>query len=213
MSLPRSIRIVAADGRPTQATRGRIAIDDLTVAFGNGASRRTAVDHVALDVAPGEFVCLLGPSGCGKSTVLNVIAEFITPQAGRVSIDDVAITQPGADRGVVFQQPTLFPWKTVLENIAYGPLVGGRGRAEAERIARHFMAMVGLTTFAGYYPQALSGGMQQRVAYRPCAGQFARRAADGRAVRLARRPDPHDDAGSPAGYMGRPSYDRAVRDA
>jgi sulfonate transport system ATP-binding protein len=163
MSMPRPVRIVAADGRTMQATRGRIAIDDLTVAFGDGSSRRTAVDHVALDVAPGEFVCLLGPSGCGKSTVLNVIAGFITPQTGGVGIDDVPITQPGADRGVVFQQPTLFPWKTVLENIAYGPLVGGRGRAEGERIARHFMALVGLTAFAGYYPQALSGGMQQRV--------------------------------------------------
>ena len=83
--------------------------------------------------------------------------------SGRVGVDDVAITKPGADRGVVFQQPTLFPWKTVLENIAYGPIVAGRGRAEANRIARHFMAMVGLTAFADYYPQALSGGMQQRV--------------------------------------------------
>ena len=173
MSLPRSIRIVAADGRPTQATRGRIAIDDLTVAFGNGASRRTAVDHVALDVAPGEFVCLLGPSGCGKSTVLNVIAGFITPQAGRVSIDDVAITQPGADRGVVFQQPTLFPWKTVLENIAYGPLVGGRGRAEgrAHRPPFHGDGRAHQPSPCDH-PQALSGGMQQRVGYRPCAGQI-----------------------------------------
>jgi NitT/TauT family transport system ATP-binding protein len=163
MNRPRSLRAIASEVRPTQATRGRILIDDLVVAFGRGPSQRTAVDHVSLDVAPGEFVCLLGPSGCGKSTALNVIAGFIAPQAGSASIDGVAIKKPGADRGVVFQQPTLFPWKTVLENIAYGPLVGGRGRAEAERIAHHFMAMVGLAAFADYYPQALSGGMQQRV--------------------------------------------------
>jgi NitT/TauT family transport system ATP-binding protein len=157
------IRAVAPDARSSEVTRGRITMADVVVAFGNGAARRVAVQHVSLEVAPGEFVCLLGPSGCGKSTLLNVVAGFIAPDSGRVGVDDVAITKPGADRGVVFQQPTLFPWKTVLENIAYGPIVAGRGRAEADRIARHFMAMVGLTAFADYYPQALSGGMQQRV--------------------------------------------------
>jgi len=163
MSRVQSIRAAASDCRPAQATRGRVTIDDLAVAFGDGPSERTAVGHFSLAVEPGEFVCLLGPSGCGKSTVLNVIAGFIAPNAGHVSIDGVEIRRPGADRGVVFQQPTLFPWKTVLENIAYGPRVAGRGRADAERIARHFMGMVGLTAFADYYPQALSGGMQQRV--------------------------------------------------
>jgi ABC-type nitrate/sulfonate/bicarbonate transport system ATPase subunit len=163
MGLLRPVEAVEPAPPPVSIRRGRIRIYDLVVAFGEGTAQRTAVDHVSLDVAAGEFVCVLGPSGCGKSTVLNVIAGFIAPQTGRVIIDDVAITEPGADRGVVFQQPTLFPWKTVLQNIAYGPWVAGRGRAEAERIARHLMAKVGLTAFAGYYPQALSGGMQQRV--------------------------------------------------
>jgi NitT/TauT family transport system ATP-binding protein len=163
MSLLRSVKVISQETRTSPATSGHIVIDDLVVAFGDGAAQRVAVDHVSLDVAPGEFVCVLGPSGCGKSTVLNVVAGFIVPHAGHVGIDGVEIRKPGADRGVVFQQPTLFPWKTVLENIAYGPLVGGRGRSEAERIARHFMGMVGLTAFADYYPQALSGGMQQRV--------------------------------------------------
>jgi NitT/TauT family transport system ATP-binding protein len=163
MSRTQSIRAVAADARLSQATRGRMTIDDLVVAFKDGPSQRTAVDRFSLAVEPGEFVCVLGPSGCGKSTVLDVIAGFITPNGGRVSIDGFEVRKPGADRGVVFQQPTLFPWKTVLENIAYGLRVGGRGRADAQRIARHFMGMVGLTAFADYYPQALSGGMQQRV--------------------------------------------------
>jgi NitT/TauT family transport system ATP-binding protein len=163
MSRVQSIRAVATDVRPVQATRGHVTIDDLVVAFGDGPSERTAVARFSLAVEPGEFVCVLGPSGCGKSTVLNVIAGFIAPNAGHVSIDGVEIRKPGADRGVVFQQPTLFPWKTVLENIAYGPRVGGHGRAHAEQIARHFMGMVGLAAFADYYPQALSGGMQQRV--------------------------------------------------
>jgi NitT/TauT family transport system ATP-binding protein len=163
MGLLRPVEAAEPAPPPAPMRRGRIRIDDLAVAFAEGTAQRTAVDHVSLDVAAGEFVCVLGPSGCGKSTVLNVIAGFIASQTGRVSIDDVAIRKPGADRGVVFQQPTLFPWKTVLQNIAYGPLVAGRGRVEAERIARHLMAKVGLTAFAGYYPQALSGGMQQRV--------------------------------------------------
>ena len=163
MSVVRPIRAVADSHAPPKAAHGRITVDNLVVAFGDGRARRFAVDQVCLDVGPGEFVCVLGPSGCGKSTVLNVLAGFIAPFAGAASIDGVPIDKPGADRGVVFQQPTLFPWKNVLQNIAYGPRVGGRGRAEANEIARHFMAKVGLTAFAEYYPQELSGGMQQRV--------------------------------------------------
>jgi NitT/TauT family transport system ATP-binding protein len=159
----RSSGAVATTPLRAQACRGHIAIDNLVVVFGEGRTRRTAVDRVSLDVVPGEFVCVLGPSGCGKSTLLNVVAGFVVPLAGSVSIDGIEIRKPGADRGVVFQQPTLFPWKDVRENIAYGPRVGGRSRAEADRIARQFMAKVGLAAFAGYYPQELSGGMQQRV--------------------------------------------------
>ena len=163
MNVVQAFRAAPAEPRAPKVQRGRIAIDDLVIAFGEGAARRAAVEQFSLTVEPGEFVCVLGPSGCGKSTVLNVVAGFIEPDSGHVSIDGTEIRSPGADRGVVFQQPTLFPWKTVLENIAYGPRVGGRGRAEAEAIARRFMGMVGLTAFADYYPQALSGGMQQRV--------------------------------------------------
>jgi NitT/TauT family transport system ATP-binding protein len=159
MGFARAVAVSA----PPRPKRGHIAIDSLVVAFGKPDAQRTAVDRVSLDVASGEFVCVLGPSGCGKSTVLNVIAGFVAPQMGSVRIDGTEIRKPGADRGMVFQQPTLFPWKNVLENIAYGPRVGGRGRAAADRIARHFMGKVGLAAFAEYYPQELSGGMQQRV--------------------------------------------------
>ena len=146
-----------------KAARGQITIDGLVVAFGDKDARRTAVDQISLDVAAGEFLCVLGPSGCGKSTLLNTVAGFLAPRAGKVAIDGIAVRGPGADRGMVFQQPTLFPWKTVLGNIAYGPRVAGRGRTEAYRIAHDMMAMVGLSAFADYYPQSLSGGMQQRV--------------------------------------------------
>jgi NitT/TauT family transport system ATP-binding protein len=157
------IRQASGDARAAQASVGRVRIDELVVTFASASTTRTAVDRFSLDAAPGEFVCILGPSGCGKSTVLNVAAGFIAPEAGRVVIDGAPVHAPGADRGVVFQQPTLFPWKSVRDNIAYGPIVAGRGRAEADRIARRFMTMVGLAAFANYYPQALSGGMQQRV--------------------------------------------------
>jgi NitT/TauT family transport system ATP-binding protein len=157
------VRAAACDQSSPQATLGRITIDNLVVAFDGGGAQKIAVDRLSLDVAPGEFVCVLGPSGCGKSTVLNVAAGFISPHTGRVSIDGLEIRGPGSDRGVVFQQPTLFPWKTVTGNIAYGPMMAGRGRTKANRIARRFMTMVGLAEFADYYPQALSGGMQQRV--------------------------------------------------
>jgi len=163
MGRPLSLRPMARDLRAVESILGRVSIDDLVVTFDSSSTTRTAVDHLSLEVAPGEFVCILGPSGCGKSTVLNVAAGFIAPHAGRVTIDGAEVRGPGADRGVVFQQPTLFPWKTVIANIAYGPVVTGRGRAEADRIARRFMTMVGLAAFADYYPQALSGGMQQRV--------------------------------------------------
>jgi NitT/TauT family transport system ATP-binding protein len=158
-----SVKPVTRETRAGQWSVGRVNIDDLVVAFDGARTMRTAVDHLSLEAAPGEFVCILGPSGCGKSTVLNVVAGFIAPHAGRVTIDGAQVRGPGADRGVVFQQPTLFPWKTVIANIAYGPIIAGRGRAEADRIARRFMTMVGLAAFAEYYPQALSGGMQQRV--------------------------------------------------
>jgi len=141
--------------------KGRISIDGVAVTFGRGGNLHTAVTETSLDIAPGEFVCLLGPSGCGKSTLLNCVAGYVAPSRGSVSVDSVRVTKPGPDRGMVFQQYSLFPWKTVLDNVAFGPRVAGKTGGEA--IARTFLDMVGLSRFAKRYPGELSGGMQQRV--------------------------------------------------
>ena len=164
LALVRKLPSPASSAAPTLRPRnGHVAIDGLTIAFGAGGEERAAVAALSLDVPPGEFVCILGPSGCGKSTVLNAVAGFVTPAAGSVTVDGEPIVRPGADRGMVFQQPTLFPWKTVLQNIAYGPLMSGRSGTDAESTARSFMGMVGLLGFEKHYPAQLSGGMQQRV--------------------------------------------------
>jgi NitT/TauT family transport system ATP-binding protein len=143
--------------------KGRVAIKDLKVVFGSGASAKPAVEGFTLDVPPGEFLCVLGPSGCGKSTVLNVVAGFLTASEGSVTVDGETVAEPGPDRGMVFQQPTLFPWKTVLNNVAFGPLMTGNYDASPQGAARTFLEMVGLSAYEMHYPAQLSGGMQQRV--------------------------------------------------
>jgi NitT/TauT family transport system ATP-binding protein len=130
------------------------------VDFGGGA---LAVQDATLEVEPGEFVCLLGPSGCGKSTLMNCVAGFVAPSSGSVDVDGVPVERPGPDRGMVFQQHSLFPWKTVLENVAFGPRMAGHGRTEADGTARTLLEMVGLAGYLHRYPATLSGGMKQRV--------------------------------------------------
>ncbi|MFW5454615.1 ABC transporter ATP-binding protein [Thioalkalivibrio sulfidiphilus] len=146
--------------RHVNVDKGHVSIEDISVVFGGDA---VAVQNATLDIKPGEFVCLLGPSGCGKSTLMNCVAGFVKPSTGRVTIDDVAVKGPGQDRGMVFQQHSLFPWKTVEKNVAFGPLMAGRTRDEANSIARTLLEMVGLSAYAKRYPATLSGGMKQRV--------------------------------------------------
>ena len=122
-----------------------------------------AVRGISLDVREGEFVSIVGPSGCGKSTVLGLIAGFIAATSGDILVGDRPVRGPGPDRGVVFQSFALFPWKTVLENVAFGPKMRGIGKAEREAIAREFLGLTGLAHAADRYPNELSGGMQQRV--------------------------------------------------
>ena len=126
-------------------------------------SQVTAISDVSLSVAPGEFVSIVGPSGCGKTTILNMVAGFLPASGGEILVDGNPVRGPGADRGVVFQSFALFPWKTVLENVAFGPKMRGVARAQREAIAREFLALAGLTQAADRYPNELSGGMQQRV--------------------------------------------------
>ncbi len=122
-----------------------------------------ALRDISMTVEQGEFVCVVGPSGCGKTSLLNLIAGFMPASGGEILIDDKPVNGPGPDRGVVFQSFALFPWKTVLQNVGFGPRMRGLPRAECDRIAREFLAIAGLEHAAQRYPNELSGGMQQRV--------------------------------------------------
>jgi NitT/TauT family transport system ATP-binding protein len=116
-----------------------------------------------LKVNQGEFISIVGPSGCGKTTLLNMIAGFLPISGGSITIDDKPIKGPGPDRGVVFQTFALFPWKTVSENVGFGPRMRGLPKKECDQIALEFLSLVGLEHVAQKYPNELSGGMQQRV--------------------------------------------------
>lgn len=120
-----------------------------------------ALDDLDVDIRPGEFVALLGPSGCGKSTLLNLVAGILKPTSGKVSVDGRPVKGPNPDCGIVFQNHSLFPWMSVLENVAFGPRM--LGRADPVGTARTFLSLVGLEKQALAWPSSLSGGMQQRV--------------------------------------------------
>ena len=132
-----------------------------------GVGRRgpvRALEASSLEVADNDFVTILGPSGCGKSTLLRIVAGLETASEGEVLVDGHPVSGPGADRGMVFQSYTLFPWLTVEQNICFGLREKGLPPAEQQRIAAHYIAQVGLGGFEGHYPKMLSGGMQQRTA-------------------------------------------------
>jgi NitT/TauT family transport system ATP-binding protein len=144
--------------------RPAIQVSNLSIVFDTNRGQMIAVDRVSFDVAPGEFVCIVGPSGCGKSTVLNTIAGLEVPFEGEILVEGAPVHRPRPDVGMVFQQPHLFPWKSVRRNIAHGPKMLGKSKKEANAIADDLIAMIGLKRFADAYPNTLSGGMQQRVA-------------------------------------------------
>jgi NitT/TauT family transport system ATP-binding protein len=146
-----------------QRGRGLVEIWDVSVQFRSSGETNRALENTTVKIEPGSFVCLLGPSGCGKSTLLNAVAGYVRPTTGWVRVDGNQIVRPGPDRGMVFQQYSLFPWKTVRDNVAFGPFATGSGRARARAVADELLDMVGLTRFANRYPAELSGGMQQRV--------------------------------------------------
>ena len=123
-----------------------------------------AIRDLTLSVGDNQFVSIVGPSGCGKSTLLYIIAGFITPTRGEVRVDDRPVQGPGPDRGIVFQEDALFPWRSVQDNIRYGLEEKGVSRDEAARIVDKYVRLMGLQGFQHKYPRELSGGMKQRVA-------------------------------------------------
>jgi NitT/TauT family transport system ATP-binding protein len=126
--------------------------------------RVIAIGSIDLEVSEGELVCILGPSGCGKSTLLYLIAGLLRPTAGEISVRGERVTAPGRDRGIVFQEYALLPWKSVRSNVALGPKIQGMRRAERNAVAQEFIDLVGLGGFEDKFPHELSGGMRQRVA-------------------------------------------------
>lgn len=142
----------------------KIELAGVSKTFTLGRDTLLALDSIDLSVRTGEFLTLVGPSGCGKSTLLDLISGLERPTSGEIRLDGRPITGPGLDRGVVFQQYALFPWRTALGNIEFGLEVQGVARSERRDRARAVLDLVGLAEFADRYPHQLSGGMKQRVA-------------------------------------------------
>jgi taurine transport system ATP-binding protein len=141
-----------------------VTFADVSVEYGAGVGRVQALDHVSLDIQRGDFICIVGPSGCGKTTLMQTLAGFLAPTGGAVTIEGTPVDGPGPDRGVVFQQPALFPWMTVAANAGFGPMVRGAATSDRREKVEHWLRLVGLWDFRDRYPYALSGGMQQRLA-------------------------------------------------
>ncbi len=141
-----------------------ISVRGVRKVFRSGGGEVVALDGIDLDVAPGEFVCLLGPSGCGKSTLLNAVAGFSPPTSGTIVANGSPVTAPGPDRAMVFQEYALFPWMTVEQNVAFGLELRGEPRAAIRAQVDRLLAQLGLSEFRERFPKDLSGGMRQRVA-------------------------------------------------
>src|SRR5207249_3394171 len=158
-------------GSPSTALRdlpGRpmseIAFDQVAMRFSSGSGDLLALDRTSLTVRDGQFACIVGPSGCGKSTLLSVAAGLIVPTEGEVLVDGKPAYSPGADRGMVFQSYSLYPWLSVRRNIEFGLEVKRTPKAERTRQSSELIHLMKLDGFAEAYPKALSGGMKQRVA-------------------------------------------------
>ena len=141
-----------------------MGIDGLGRVFDSSEGPVTALQGVHFDVRRREFISVIGPSGCGKSTLIRIVAGLETPSSGSICIDGMPVDGPGADRGMVFQGYTLFPWLSVKKNVMFGLKMKGVSKAIAERKALEWLDLVGLADFANHYPAQLSGGMKQRVA-------------------------------------------------
>ena len=147
-----------------QSTSAEIVVANAVKVFGTGTAAVAALQDISTTVPEGQFLCLLGPSGCGKSTLLNAIAGFTPLTDGRITMGGKAVTQPGPDRGMVFQEYALFPWMTVEDNVRFGLDIKGVPKPEATIAVDRIVATLGLSDFRKRYPKDLSGGMRQRVA-------------------------------------------------
>jgi len=143
--------------------QGHIEVKNFALSYETIDGPVVAVTNTDIHVRPGEFVSIVGPSGCGKSTFLNAVAGFLKPTQGTITVDGERIKGPSAERGMVFQQYSLFPWKTVRENVEFGLKMRGMERSQRERAARTLLGLAGLEAFEKHYPEKLSGGMKQRV--------------------------------------------------
>ena len=141
-----------------------LRVDGLSKVFNSHGRSTLALNDISFTTHRREFLCVVGPSGCGKSTLVRILAGLEEPSSGEVLLEGHPVTEPGSDRGMVFQGYTLFPWLTVKKNVMFGPQVNGYGREEAEREAIQWLQLIGLEKFADCYPNQLSGGMKQRVA-------------------------------------------------
>ncbi len=141
-----------------------ITLENVSLSFAARPQPFTVLEDISLSLKKGEFVVLLGPSGCGKSTILNLVAGFTQPDRGRVAAGGKPVRAPGSDRGMIFQQPNLFPWLSVLENVTFGPRLGKYRKQEVNVRALDWLGRVGLKGFEHHAPWQLSGGMKQRVA-------------------------------------------------
>ncbi|WP_370617236.1 ABC transporter ATP-binding protein [Mumia sp. Pv 4-285] len=142
---------------------GAVRVAGVEHVFGSRGTAVPALDRIDLTIEPGELVTLAGPSGCGKTTLMRLAAGFMRPTSGTITVGGHEVRGAGADRGVVFQQPTLYPWLDVRANVALGPKLRGVSKADRTARADEYLAMVGLTDFAQRRPYELSGGMQQRT--------------------------------------------------
>jgi NitT/TauT family transport system ATP-binding protein len=140
-----------------------LVVEDIVKRFETPDGALTAIDRVSFTVAPGEFLAVIGPSGCGKSTLFNVIGGLADGYDGRVAVAGETVRGPHPGVGMVFQEESTFPWRTVIENVAFPLEIAGVAKAERLERARHFVALVGLAGFERRYPAELSGGMRQRV--------------------------------------------------
>ena len=142
----------------------KLEIRNLTKTFSTEDGEMMALEDISIEVKPAEFLCIIGPSGCGKTTLLRMIAGLDHPSSGEIILDGKEVKGPSPDRGMVFQEFSLFPWRTVIKNVTFGLEIQGIEKKEQYRIAEKYIELVGLQGFENHYPYELSGGMKQRVA-------------------------------------------------